>query len=44
MEEIQRIVGNRIANLIYTMWVYRGGDIKITPRVSTRITLVSHNI
>ena len=43
MEEIRYIVGDRIVNLIHTMQVYRGGDIKITPRVSTRTTLVNYN-
>ena len=43
MKEIRYVVGNRIANLIHAMWVYRGGDIKITPKVSARITLVSYD-
>ena len=43
MEEIRRAAGDGIANLIRAVRVYRGGDIKITPRVGARTTLVSHD-
>ena len=43
MEEIRRVAGNGVADLIHAVQVYRGGDVKISPRVGARPALISHD-